>query len=81
MATPTHRGSGELRVGPISDIVSPDAETTAPPPVDATRAMVQSVRDLVRTVLDIDRHDNRHEDGLSAVDQWLRGIMGDEAAA
>jgi len=43
--------------------------------------MVQSVRDLVRTVLDIDRHDNRHEDGLSAVDQWLRGIMGDEAAA
>lgn len=46
------------------------------PPVDAKRAMVQSFRELMRTVLDIDRHDNKAEDGLAAVDQWLRDITG-----
>lgn len=51
------------------------------PPTDAVRAMVQSFRDLMRTVIDIDRHDNQAEDGISAVDQWLRGIVAEESAA
>lgn len=46
------------------------------PPVDALRAMGQTVRDLLRTVLDIDRHDNRADEGAAAVDQWLREIVG-----
>lgn len=49
------------------------------PPVDAVRLMVQSVRDLVRTVLDIDRHDNRADEGLAQVDQWLRGMLGGDS--
>ena len=51
------------------------------PPTEALRSMAQTFRDLMRTVLDIDRHDNRAEDGLAAVDQWLRGLVGEEAAA
>lgn len=51
------------------------------PPVEAKRALMQTIRDGLRTVLDIDRHDNRAEDGLSAVDQWLRGMIGEETAA
>lgn len=31
---------------------------------------------LQRTVLDIDRHDNRADSGASAVDDWLRSIIG-----
>lgn len=51
----------------------------AEPPVDAKRAMVQSFRELMRTVLDIDRHDNKADEGLAAVDQWLRDITGSGA--
>lgn len=46
------------------------------PPVEALRAMGQTIRDLLRTVLDIDRHDNRADEGAAAVDQWLREIVG-----
>lgn len=46
------------------------------PPVEALRAMAAAYRDLVRTVLDVDRHDNRQDEGLAAVDQWLRDIAG-----
>lgn len=46
------------------------------PPVEAMRQMSAAFRDLMRTVLDIDRHDNRQEDGLAAVDEWLRDIVG-----
>lgn len=46
------------------------------PPVDALRAMAQTFRDLMRTVLDIDRHDNRADEGMAAVDQWLRDMIG-----
>lgn len=46
------------------------------PPVEAKRAMAQTFRDLMRTVLDIDRHDNRADEGLAAVDEWLRGMLG-----
>jgi hypothetical protein len=46
------------------------------PPVEAIRAMMQSAREAMRTVLDIDRHDNRNDEGLAAVDEWLRGIVG-----
>lgn len=52
------------------------AEHTLPePPVDAKRQMAAAFRDLMRTVLDVDRHDNRAEDDMAAVDQWLRGIV------
>lgn len=48
----------------------------AAPPVEAKRALMATVRDAMRTVLDIDRHDNRNEEGLAAVDSWLRDIVG-----
>lgn len=47
------------------------------PPVDAKRQLVQAAREAMRTVLDIDRHDNRQEEGLAAVDEWLRGMVTD----
>lgn len=46
------------------------------PPVDAKRALMQTVRDALRTVIDIDRHDNRAEEGAAAVDAWLRDMIG-----
>ncbi len=51
------------------------------PPVDAKRALIQAAREAMRTVIDIDRHDNKADDGLAAVDQWLRGLVGEETAA
>lgn len=55
--------------------------TLSEPPVEAKRQLIQAAREALRTVLDIDRHDNRAEDGLAAVDQWLRGLVGEETAA
>jgi hypothetical protein len=55
-------------------------ELLAEPPIEAKRAMVQSFRELIRTVLDIDRHDNRADEGGAAVDEWLRSIVGEVAA-
>lgn len=52
----------------------------AEPPVEAKRQLVQAAREALRTVLDIDRHDNRNDEGLAAVDAWLRDIAGGEAA-
>ena len=46
------------------------------PPVDAKLTIVRAFREAMRTVLDIDRHDNRNDEGLAAVDQWLRNIVG-----
>jgi hypothetical protein len=51
------------------------------PDARAVRDLASAVHTLQKTVLDIDRHDNRAEEGLAAVDQWLRGLVGDEAAA
>lgn len=48
--------------------VSPDAR--------AIRDLASAVNTLTRTVLDIDRHDNRADGGMAAVDQWLRDIIG-----
>lgn len=53
-----------------------EEHTLDEPPVDAKRAMVQSFRELMRTVIDVDRHDNKADEGLAAVDQWLRSITG-----
>lgn len=50
------------------------------PPIEAIRQMAQAFRDLQRTVLDIDRHDNRQDEGVSAVDAWLRDLVGGAAA-
>lgn len=47
------------------------------PPTDAKRQLVQAVEGLMRTVLNISRHDQRDELGLSAVDDWLRGLIGE----
>lgn len=58
-----------------------EEHTLDAPPTEAQRAMAQTFRDLMRTVLDIDRHDNRADEGLSAVDEWLRGIVGDSVVA
>lgn len=55
--------------------------TLSEPPTEAQRAMAQTFRDLMRTVLDIDRHDNRADDQLSAVDDWLRSMIGEAVAA
>jgi transposase len=53
-----------------------EEHTLEEPPTEAVRAMAQTFRDLMRTVLDVDRHDNRNDEGLAAVDQWLRDIVG-----
>lgn len=47
------------------------------PPIEAKRAMAQTFRDLMRTVIEIDRHDNRADEGVAAVDQWLRAMIGE----
>lgn len=49
------------------------------PDIAGKRQLVQAAREAMRTVLDIDRHDNRAEEGASAVDEWLRGMLRDEA--
>ncbi len=55
-------------------------EHTLPePPVEALRALGQTIRDLTRTVIDIDRHDRKSDEGGALVDQWLRGLIGDVA--
>lgn len=54
--------------------------TLSDPPVEAKRQIVQTVRDAMRTVIDIDRHDNRADEGLAAVDEWLRGMIEGAAA-
>ena len=50
------------------------------PPVDAKFTLIRAAREAVLTVLDIDRHDNRNDENLSAVDEWLRSIVGDAVA-
>lgn len=52
-------------------------EHTLPsPPIEARRQMAAAFRDLMRTVLEVDKHDNRNDEGLAAVDAWLRDIVG-----
>jgi hypothetical protein len=40
------------------------------------RNRAQAAQLLVRTALDIDRHDRRDDEGLAAVDRWLRDVVG-----
>jgi transposase len=47
------------------------------PPVEAQRAMAQTFRELMRTVIDIHRLDTKADEGVSDVDDWLRHQMGD----
>lgn len=37
--------------------------------------MAKAVNLLQRTVIDVDRHDRKDEEGLAAVDAWLRDVM------
>jgi hypothetical protein len=53
-----------------------EEHTFTEPPVDAMLNLMRAFREAMRTVLDIDRHDNRNDEGLAAVDQWLRDIAG-----
>lgn len=46
------------------------------PPVEAKRQLMQAARDAMRTVLDVDRHDNRNDEDVDAVSRWLRDIVG-----
>lgn len=54
-------------------MVGPDAK--------AVRDLANAVHTLQRTVLDIDRHDNRHDEGLAMVDDWLRDLVGGAVGA
>lgn len=57
-------------------------ERTLPePPVEAKRMLMQAAREAIRTVLDIDRHDNRADHGASVVDDWLRSVIGESVQA
>lgn len=46
------------------------------PPVEARRQIVATVAEAQRTIIAIDKHDNRADEGLAAVDQWLRDMLG-----
>lgn len=46
------------------------------PPADAAFTIARTARELVRTVLDIDRHDNRGDTVGSAFDAFLEHMMG-----
>jgi transposase len=46
------------------------------PPVEAKRQLIQAAREAMRTVLDIDKHDNHNDEDLAAVDAWLRDVFG-----
>ena len=46
------------------------------PSTTAKRELIQAIRDATRTVIDIDRHDNRADEGGAAVDDWLRDMIG-----
>lgn len=49
------------------------------PDAGTKRALMQAARDAARTAVEIDRHDNRTDDAASAVDEWLRHMIGDAA--
>lgn len=47
------------------------------PDIAGKRQLVQAAREAMRTVLDIDRHDNRADErGAAEVDRWLLAMMG-----
>lgn len=57
-------------------------EVVLPEPTNADkRALMQAVRDAMRTVLDIDRHDNKADQGASDVDRYLRDLIGETVQA
>lgn len=53
-----------------------EEHTLSAPPTEAKRQMMQAAREGMRTVLDIDRHDNRNDEDVDAVSRWLRDIIG-----
>lgn len=57
-----------------------EEHTLDEPDVASKLNLIRGVREAMRTVLDIDRHDNRAEDGLAAVDAWLRSMLGEEVS-
>jgi hypothetical protein len=58
-----------------------EEHTLDQPPVEAKRQLIQAAREAMRTVLEIDKHDNRNDEGLAAVDSWLRDIVGEAVSA
>lgn len=51
-------------------------EFDEPPPAELLK-LAQTVSSLTSTIIKIDQHDNRADEDLSAVDRWLRSMMGD----
>lgn len=49
---------------------------TLPPDWKGLADMAKAVNLLQRTVIDVDRHDRKDDEGLAAVDAWLRDVMG-----
>lgn len=47
------------------------------PPVEAKRQLVQAAREAIRTVIDIDKHDNRDAENTSEVAAWLAMMRGE----
>ena len=41
--------------------------------------ITKAIHTLNRAILDVDRHDNRADEGGAAVDAWLRDIVGTAA--
>lgn len=46
------------------------------PPVEAKRQLIQAAAQAMRTVLEVDKHDNAGGGDVSAVDQWLAAMTG-----
>lgn len=49
------------------------------PPTEAKHTIVRAVGQAMKTVLDIDKHDNRDAENLSGFDAWWADRMGDGA--
>lgn len=55
-----------------------EERTLVEPPTEAKRQLIQAAREAMRTVLDIDRHDNKGDTVGSAFDAFLERMMGGE---
>ena len=59
--------------GGFTDVVraAPDARALAD--------LAKAAHTLQRLVIDVDRHDNRADEGAAVVDEWLLSIVGEAA--
>lgn len=52
-------------------------KTLDEPPTEAKFTMVRAVGQAMKTVLEIDKHDNRDSENLSGFDAWWAAMMGE----